>query len=342
MAFRRAIRNQVLGGLDAMLAEPARRVGAPNVRAQQSSTVRIVQVGVGVLFLGTTFILFMGYLFEDEQSSSMFPLIAAAFSFYLFVECQIFLRHVAAFGILSPVFLASILHFYLAYVMPSAASLHDVWVLDRFANYFVSQSEQLSEAMVLIALAAFCMWRGYYAGLPAAGALREHLRRVRSLRQDLRPALLPVLGLQIVYFGLIAFAIGRGVFGIASTVADRQANLALLYGLRSGIMAGSLALFLLLTYVFRRRVDGNPERVLTAISIVLIVLNVLTGAMSGFKSQIVMPFVTLAFAKFVAVQRLPLMYPLAACLALVLAYQVIEPYRAFLHSHSVSGRTDIG
>lgn len=323
-----------------MLVEPARH--AKSLGAPRPFVVRLGLAVVCILLVGSATILLTNSLFEEDAGKAKLALIVAGFALYLFVECWLYLRRTAAFDILNPVFLASILHFFVAYVMSSVVAIHDPWVTDRFASYFVSQSEQMTDAMLLVYLAAFSMWRGYYIGRPLAKVLRRCLSHVCGLRRALQPALLPVLGLQVVYFALVAFSIDNGVFGIASGADARAANASMLDLLRTGMMAGSLALFLLLTYVFQRRADGNCERVLTALCVLLIFLNVLTGALSGFKSQIVMPFVMLAFAKFVAVQRLSLASMLAACLSLVVAYHVIEPYRAYLHSNQTASQAGVG
>lgn len=323
-----------------MLAEPARY--ARPLGGQRPVAVRVMMAVVGILLVGSAMTLLMNALFAEDDGRTSLTLIVAAFALYLFVECWMFLRREVAFAVVSPVFLASILHFFLAYVVSSTVAIYDPWVIDRFAPYFVSQSEQLSDAMLVVCVAAFCMWRGYYIGRPFADGIRRWLSHSGGLRRKLKPALLPVFGLQVLYFGLVAFAIDRGVFGIASRAADRAANASLLDLLRSGMMAGTLALFLLLTYVFQRRYAGHNERLLSTLCFLLVVLHLLSGALSGFKSQIVMPFVILVLAKFVAVQRLSIGYTLAACLALLVAYHVIEPYRAYLHTNVVAGQADVG
>jgi len=66
------------------------------------------------------------------------------------------------------------------------------------------------------------------------------------------------------------------------------------------------------------------------------------GAMSGFKSQVFMPFVYYGIAYFVATKRIPVVAVVAAGVALVISYQVIQPYRTYLYENNVGGRADVG
>jgi len=307
----------------------------------QPAAIQYAALGCIALFGGGAGVNAYGAAFSDSQSGATFHFVMAALSLYLLAECLHHLQRADAMGLLAPPFLASILHFFLAYVMPSAGTLIDPWILDRFAMYYVSQSEQLTETVPVLGLAAFCMWRGYGLALRWAATLRWQLQGWSALRRSLEPSLLPVLGLQFVYFALVAYAISLGIFGMTGSQELREYNVELLGVLNVGLAAGSLSLLLLLAYVFRKRAQGHRVFVLSLICGLLVCLHLTVGAMSGFKSQIVMPFVMLTFSRFIATRRVSLAFVSAACAALFVAYQIIEPFRAYIGQNELQGASSV-
>jgi hypothetical protein len=311
------------------------------VEAGQSKTIRFARYGVTALFLVTIAAGMLGLESDTGNTGWKFHALITAFAVYLLLECLSYLNRAAAFGLLAPPFLASILHFYLMYIMPSTATLYDNSILDQFSVYLGSQEDQFADTVFYIALAAFCMWRGYYLAIPTARSIQRRLRASMALRPRLEPALIPVISLQVVYVTLVAFGIGLGVFGMASAAEAREENIELLDLINQGMQAGSLSLFLLLTYVFKSSAQGKPIKALAIVSGLLVVLHLFVGALSGFKNQLVMPFVMLAFAKFVATRKISLSYILSTCVALIVAYQVIEPFRAYLWRNSAHGSMEV-
>lgn len=318
------------------------RPASASARTQSSSAIWYATAACCVLFLAAAGINFYGAIDMRTFSGSTFHFLIGALSLYLLVECLMYLRRCDAFGLLAPPFLASLFHFYLAYILPSTGALFDPWILDRFAKYFSTAAEQMSQVVSIIALAAFCMWRGYGLGCWSARNLRRALTRVGLLRQRLEPALLPVLGLQFAYLALVSYAISQGIFGMAGSAEMREHNVALLEVINIGLAGGSLSLFLLLTYLFRRGSKGYSNPVLAITIAIFVCLHLVTGALSGFKSQVVMPFVLVAIARFVATRQISIAYIAAACVAVIVAYQVIEPFRYYLARNSLQGQGDIG
>lgn len=302
----------------------------------------LVDAALAVLFLGIAAVCFTAALFGDEGTSGQFQLIVASFAVYLYVECRRYVARSDALGLLAPPLLATIAYFYLAHALPSAATLWDPWILDRFARYFSTPADELSQAIVFAGLAAFCMWRGYDLGRISTPALRARLARSLLLRREFEPHLPVVLGLQGLYVLLVAFAVSRGLFGMASTAELRQANVAILDLVNIGMAGGTLSLLVLAITVFKRRAAGDPATTLALICAAGVALQLLVGAISGFKSQLVMPFLVLALAQLIATRRLAIGYIVAGCLALIVAYQVIEPYRAYLHRNSAGGESSVG
>ena len=309
--------------------------------AKRAPAVRLAAAGCCTLFIGAAFVNVCAAADIRSASGPTFYLLMAAFSMYLLGECLLYLKRRDAFGLLAPPFLASIMHFYLSYILPAAGTAIDPWIFDRFAHYFASQPDQLADATLMLALAAFCMWRGYYLGQHAARKVQALLRERRALRHRLEPALPAIFALQVVYFGLAVYAVSVGLFGVAGTDAQRQQGADLLDFINTGLAGGSLSLLLLLIHVFCRRADGHRELFLAIACGVLVSLYTVAGAISGFKTQMVIPFIILALAKFVAERKLSITYIAACCLALFVAYKVVEPYREYLGKNSLSGTTSV-
>ena len=232
---------------------------------------------------------------SDESTRRVFYLLVGGFSVYLFVECRRFLSQTDAFGLISPAFLATIFHFYLAFVISSVASHLDPWILGRFREHLGSETHTtLVNSLALVFLAAFCMWRGYDFARPQARRLRAWLQRQPSLRPTLAPARLPAILLQIVFIAVSLYAIRIGVFGVTGTNDARQDNIAVLELLNLLRSAGTLSLFLLLSLHYRRMSEGPRIRGLRAFVMLTVAIHVGFGAISGFKSQIVLLFIVMA------------------------------------------------
>jgi hypothetical protein len=277
----------------------------------------------------------------ETQSGKAYYVLMAVLAGYLLLECRRHVRRHEAMGLLAPPFLASLLHFYLSYVLPSIGSLFDPWIFDRYAKYYTIQSEQFADVALMIFLAAFCMWRGYDFASSSGAAIRRKLKSARYLRADFEPAIAPVVLVQIGFFAIVSYAISIGVFGMAGSAEMRERNLELLEILNIGASGGTLSLFLLLVHLHRRQERGSLDGGLWVTCYILLGLHVLVGALSGFKSQIVMPFVLLAFAKFLATRTISLTYIGAAFVALFAAYQIIEPFRAYLGRDQSQGASSV-
>lgn len=307
-----------------------------------SNRRRTGSIGVtaaGVLMLGVA--IFSLYSFLAFEDGARKHLIVASIAVYLFIECRLYLNRTDAFGLLAPPFLASIAHFFLAYLLPTSATFVDPWIQSRFVVYFQSFHEQIERALLYAWLAAFCMWRGYYLGLGAAARLRSVVRRSDIFRRELEPNVAAAVATQAAYFVLVAYAVSLGIFGFSSNVETRAANVELLDLINLGLAAGSLSFLLLLCYLFRRRQAGASATLLYAACVGLLILHVIVGAISGFKSQMVMPFVMVAAAKFLVTRRISFGAVALGGLALIAAYQVVEPYRAYLSRNGLSGVSDV-
>lgn len=304
-------------------------LGAVRRRTGPQRTVRVVQSVVTVL-LGAIFVINLGAFIRAETLLARTHLTAALVALYLLVEARLYMRRSDAFGLLSPAVLALIFHFVFAYLLGITVSVFFPWVMERFGYWLPDLDGALSGALILAALAAFSMLRGYAIGQPLAWRLRRSLQASPLLRGDMRPVLSLAVAMQAVYIVLVAYAIQKGLYGLLGTAETRAQHFDVLQYLKLALAAGTLSYFLILVRHFERRKARQASSFEGLFVGLLIAVHVFAGALSGFKSQIVYPFVIAGFAHFLATRRVPLHFVASACVALVVAYAVIEPFRSYL------------
>jgi hypothetical protein len=253
------------------------------------------------------------------------------FSAYLFAETFRYLRNTDNFGYCAAPVLASMFTFALAYILPATANNFDPYILGRFSRYFeAGPDQQLSGAILIVATAAFVMWRGFYFSMRSAVRLRIFLTSRPQLRKELQVNLFPTFCIQLIFIAVVAFSIQKGIFGFSQNAASHLEYIDILEILNILRGAGALSLFLISVELFNRQKDGRPHIFILLAVLSLMVLHIGFGFISGFKSQVVMPFVTLAAARFIATRTIPLYQVVAIFLALLAGYYVVEPYRQYL------------
>lgn len=306
------------------------QMGAPTrALATGRRTVRIARAVITVLFV-TIMVINLGAFVTSVSPFPKTHLTAVVLSLYLLFEARLYLRRSDAFGLLSPAFLALFFHFVLSYLLGITASAFEPSILQQFGVWLPDLDSALASTMLLVILAAFFMLRGYALGQPIARALQRSVAASPMFRRDLRPSVGLMLGIQVAYLALVAYAIHIGVYGLLSTPETRARHADVVQFLNLFIAAGTLSYFLILLRYFERREKSRVSSLFGALVGLLIALHVMAGALSAFKSQIVFPFVLAGFAYFIATRRIPLRFIAYAAVALVVAYAVIEPFRAHL------------
>lgn len=291
--------------------------------------MRITGTVLTTLF-GVTAAINLGVLVTGATPYAMTHLVAAGLALYLLLEARLHLRQSDAFGLLSPALLALVFHFFLSYLGTITLAGFYPNALGRFGYWLPDLDAVLTDTMLLVGLAAFCMLRGYALARPVVRRLRRMIERWPQVRREIRFDVGLVLSMQIVFLLLVAYAINVGAFGMLSTEATRAANRDIQQFLNLGLAAGTLSYFLIILRYFERRAAGQAGSLEWTLVLIMIVIHVLVGALSAFKSQIVFPFVIAGFAYFLATRRMPLSLIGFAVVALVLAYVVIEPFRSYL------------
>jgi hypothetical protein len=282
-----------------------------------------------VLF-GITAAINLGAFVNGASPFSNTHLAAAALSLYLLLEAQLYFRRSDTFGLISPVLLALVLHFFLSYLLGITVSAFEPWVLERHAYLLPNLDEELANTMLLAILAAFCMLRGYGVARPLARGVRRSFEHMRGLRREIRSDLKLLVGMQIFYLFLVAYAINLGAYGMLSTFETRARHADIQQFLNLALAAGTLSYFLILLRYFERRLQRRANSLESALVMFMISMHVFFGALAAFKGQIVFPFVIAGFAYFLVTRHMPKRFFALAIISLILAYAVIEPYRSYL------------
>jgi hypothetical protein len=263
-------------------------------------------------------------LITDSQGFVAYTLLLLG---YLFVEARnLRVREPQLFW-LNPVVLASLLTFVLAfgatnllYFMPeeSVALVGLQPVVTPWMNHL----------MLLVVSGACAMWVGYGSGVGRSIGRRMQRSRLlhRTMRISGRPNMLALF--VCIAISLIArlLAIKLGVYGYSATSYERIIEAAAFTQYLS--MAGSLgrlALLLLSIQCFgSQRVTHLQWQLLWLV----LGYEVAFGFICGFKGQVVMPVAIVGFAYYSQRNRFPVWLIPAIVGGFMVAYAVIEPFRA--------------
>ncbi|MEJ6021309.1 hypothetical protein [Ramlibacter sp. PS4R-6] len=319
---------------DQVAAAAAHRHALGRLRAR-------VNFGLGLLLLGAGAINAGAHVLTKEAERGSMHLAAAAFCVYLFLECRRHTLRTDAFGLLAPPLLASVLFAFLSFVFPVTASLHDPYIAFRFDGVIFGTADEISEVLGMLALACFCLWRGYGLGSGFARRLGARIQRAALLRQEWAPRMPALLVLQAIFIGLAIASINLGVFGMASSPEARERNVLFLDIINVGMTGGTVSLLLLLIVYFRRADAGRKHLGLGILCALLIMIHLAFGLLSGFKFQLVTPFITIVIAQYLASRKVSTTFVAMGIAALVLAYSVVEPYRAYLTFAGLRGESEL-
>ncbi|MEM6532610.1 MAG: hypothetical protein AAF654_08295 [Myxococcota bacterium] len=302
-----------------------------DARRRPSRAHRFVQFALSVVFGAAILVNIQAFLINDTREAAL-HITAAVFLTYLLAECLVYIRRSDALGLFSPVLMASFFLFFLGYSVGATASAFDPWIIGRHGEFLDNLPfEFAASTLLLAATAAFGMWRGYYFALRVAKRLRVTAQRwAPALRSSAILNWPAILGLEFGHLLLTVFAVAIGVYGVTSVAESRSQNLAILDLLNTGIAAGNLSFFLFTVRYETARATRRLKPGYSAVFYSLLALHLFTGVLTAFKSQFVFPFLIVVAARFVATKRVSTGYLHLAALALFVAYQTVEPYRAYL------------
>jgi hypothetical protein len=181
----------------------------------------------------------------------------------------------------------------------------------------------LFKMMALVMLAAVAMWQGYWSRLASnfsRSKTRDRFAGLLRKSNQLRPFMVPLLVAISVAAKLMQ--INLGIFGYSGTYENfsEAGSYTQYLALFSSLGKVALVAATLNFYMARSKDRGQLLMVLSE--------EVIFGILSGFKSQIALPFVIVGFCQYLVTGKLPKRWLVAVAVGIFLAYQVVEPFRA--------------
>lgn len=258
-------------------------------------------------------------------SRSVFFTLSVLLLMYLGLEVRRLRRVHPHSWLLNPIVLCSFVTFVLGYGVTNI-----LFYLPAPALELVGLVPEVSAAMVklmwLVLMGAVAMWLGYWSPLAKRLSSRAATQRFQSRylpnTNILSAWALP--GLFVVSIIARFIQIRLGVFGYSATYDQLIAMGSITQYLALGSGLGKLALLLAALSFFRH---GTSKKNLYWFY-GLLVIEVSFGFLSGFKSAVVMPFVTVAICQYLQTGRLSRYWIVLFFGGLFAAYAVIEPFRA--------------
>jgi hypothetical protein len=182
------------------------------------------------------------------------------------------------------------------------------------------------KVMSLAVLGASAMWLGYWSQIASRITKGSNVRRFRAmfLARSSRPRPLAIPAMVAASEAARFMLLGEGAYGYSSN-HERLVELAgVTEYLRLLSKFGALALALAALQVFQRRA-GAPEILQL---VVVFALELGWGTLSGFKWQILLPFVVVGVCYYLAKGRIPTFALIVSVVLIPVSYSVVEPFRA--------------
>jgi len=259
---------------------------------------------------------------------------------YLSIECiNLRLTQPKLFWI-NPAVLASIFTFILAFgfsnmlfFMPN--ELIEMVGLEPIATPWMNL------LMRLVVLGALAMWLGYAS--PIGEALGRSLQGSKFLNRVIRSSnyvnYLVICLCVLISLVTRILMIRLGVYGFSADYEQVIAAAAYTQYLSMGESLGQLALVGMgLSYFASPR----PKLTDTILFLLILTFEVLFGFLSGYKSQVFMPFIIVGLVFYTQRGRFPKWFLPLVLVGIVLAYAVIEPFRDARHQDLSFEGTSIG
>jgi hypothetical protein len=259
---------------------------------------------------------------------------------HLFAETRILWAHEKQLFWINPVVLASIFTFVMAFGVTNILYFMPTEVVDLVGLEPIS-TPWMNQLMLLVVMGAISMWVGYSSSVGrGAGRMLHQSRFLRkwmspSLRIH-KPALYACLAISLI---AKLWSIKLGVFGYSSTY-DRlieAANYTQYFAMADSL--GKLALVGVALQCF-----SSSRYFVSDWSLLCLVLayEIAFGLLSGFKSAVVMPFIIVGLVYYSQHNRFPRWLIPAVVVGCIVAYAVIEPFRAARNESAGFVDTNLG
>ena len=183
------------------------------------------------------------------------------------------------------------------------------------------------EHQYLALLAAIALFLGYWSHfaehLTFPLAVTRFQQRYLPRTNMIKPWSIPLLLAISVTARLLAIALG--IFGYGGNYSDENIAHTSAYSQYLG-MAGSLGKLALLLASLQLYAQ-HKQILYRRMFLYVLATEVCFGLMSGMKSAVAMPFVTVGICQYISVGKLPKKWIIGTVLSLMVAYSVIEPFR---------------
>ena len=269
---------------------------------------------------------------------AVFFAITALVLVYLAIEVSRLRRVHPERWLLNPIVLCSFITFVLSYGVTNV----EFFLTDTRLES-VGLVPDVTPAMVnlmwLVLCGAVAMWAGYWSPIAARLANRSSIIKfaTRYLPQTdvLRSVALPVLFAVSLLTRLLQVRLG--VFGYSADYDQLIAMGAVTQYLAFGSGLGKVALVLAAMQFYAHRSSLSARRWLYF----LLLVEVSFGFLSGFKSAVIMPAVTVAFCQYLRTGRFSKSWIVVVVVGLLVAYAVIEPFRLARYGNSTFSGTSV-
>ena len=225
--------------------------------------------------------------------------------------------------LINPIAMASFLTFGLSFGVSNALFFLPPDTIDA-VGLVPDVTPSMVKLMWLVLIGAIAMWLGYWSPMAAKlSALNMQHKASRWIRETHKPHPLAVPLLSLVALAARLIQVRFGVFGYSSSYDQLIALGGITQYLSMLGSLGSLALALAaLTYFWQPNSARSKAWLIT-----MLVIEVGFGLLSGFKSQVAMPFVIVGVCYYIRNGRIPVFWVGGFLIALIFAYAVIEPFR---------------
>ena len=287
--------------------------------------VRSAPPVVYVALVILTAVIYWAVVGDLLSQQACFVLLSALLLAYLWFEIKQVGTCQTELLFLNPAVLASIMTFILAFSISNIIFFLPEDLIAT-AGVLSEVTEWMNLMMVLVLLGALGMWLGYWSGvgmnltgvLARSRFLRKVLRREYRIRYGFLAACVAISLLSRI--GMIKL----GVYGFSSDM-DRLYELAPYREyLALGESLGKLALLGAALQYYSQEAR-KPHSLL--LLLLLLSYEVIFGFVSGFKSQVVLPFIIVGLCAYFHERRFPRWLFPAVITAILLAYLIIEPFR---------------
>lgn len=315
--FKRLVMKLVKNNVASSFGPSNARLRRPAQNKNRALKIALIRL----LVIISTLMLYMSMFADFININSILVILSAMLLGYLYFEIINLRAYDHHLILLNPVVLASLITFALPFSLTNLLYIIPAEIT-ALVGFSPVATPWMIELMVLVILAAVSMWVGFGSGL--GRTLGRTLQKSRVFHRSFqfnRTAIFACLMLNLL--GNI-WAIKLGIFGYSSSydVLVESAGYTQYFSLLA--MVGKLGL---IAAAFQYFNNSRPSPTDKQLFWFAFGFQLIFGFFSGFKNEVVMPFIIVGMAYYSYHGRLPKSFIPAILMSVVIAYAVIEPFR---------------